>query len=105
MDFNAKVKESYPHLSDNDIDRIVNHAKMLYYSLRYPFIHDITEEDYPIEGFKNEQWVLCACDELIERLGFTSATAYKENNVGWTFDNAQISRMLMLLITPVAGVL
>ena len=42
-------------------------------------------------------------EELIERLGFSSAIGYRENGMAWTFDNAQISQSLMGLIRPTIG--
>ena len=105
MDFETMVKASYPYLSDCDAKRIVNKAKMFYYSLAYPADKSIDEDTLPIKGFRAEQWVLSACDELVERLGFSNAIAYRENGVSWTFDNAHLSDRLVSMIMPQAGVI
>lgn len=105
MDFETVVKARYPHLDDCDVRRIVDKAKMFYYSLTYPVDKSIDIDDEPITGFIAEQWVLCACDELVERLGFSSAVAYKENGVSWTFDGAYLSDRLIGMITPQARVI
>lgn len=105
MDFETVVKASYPYMDDCDIRRIVNKAKMFYYALKYPADTSIDIETKPIQGFRAEQWILSACDELIERLGFSSAIAYKENGVSWTFDGVHLSSRLVGLIMPNAGVI
>ena len=105
MDFNDIIAKKYPHLGDNKelVDGIVNKAKMFYYALRYPCLPLVNEEEHPIKSFFDQNWVLSACDEIIERLGFTSALAYRENGISWSFDNAQLSATLMSLVKPVAG--
>ena len=103
MDFNEKVKTKYPYLEDNLIEDVVNKAKMFYYALRYPCLPNISEETHPITSFFEINWVLSACDEIIERLGFSSAIAYRENGLSWSIDNAQISSTLMSLVKPIAG--
>jgi hypothetical protein len=52
-----------------------------------------------------QQWLLSACDEIVERLGFNSATGYRENGVNWSFDGAQLSDRLVSLIKPTVGVI
>lgn len=103
MDFVANIKTKYPHLSAADATDIVAKAKMFYYGLQYPCEPYADEETRPIKGFKDEQWILSACDELIERLGFNSAIGYKENGVSWTFDGAGLSNRLCELIKPIVG--
>lgn len=101
MDFVGKIKIKYPHLSIEDISAIVDKAKMFYFLAKYPCEPCVSEKTRPIQSFVSQQWILSACDELIERLGFNSATGYTENSVHWSFDNAQISDRLMSLIKPV----
>lgn len=105
MDFEAQLKAKYDYMSSCDIQRIVDKAKMFYYGLSYPVDESIDINTHPIKGFRDEQWVLSACEELIERLGFSSATAYKENGVSWTFENAHLSNLLISMITPKVGVI
>ena len=106
MDFIAKVKSKYPYLTMEDVCDIVNKAKMFYYGLKYPCEPILSEADKPMfVGFFDQQWVLSACDELVERLGFNSATGYRENGVSWTFDGAELSDRLVSLIKPTIGVI
>ena len=104
MDFVTHLKTKYAWLNNDDILDIVNKAKMIYYGLRYPCEPYLTEEDHPINGFFEENWILSACDELVERLGFNTAIGYKENGVSWTFDSAQLSDRLCNLITPIVSI-
>ena len=103
MDFIATVKSKY-ELTENDATAIVNRAKMFYYGLKYPCDPLADETTRPIQRFVDQQWVLTACDELVERLGFNSAVGYRENSVNWSFDGAQLSERLVSLIKPVVGV-
>lgn len=105
MDFNVKIKNKYPYLDDNLVEDVVNKAKMFYYALRYPCLPNACEETHPIETFFEVQWILSACEEMIERLGFTSALAYRENGVSWSLDNAQLSIALISLVQPIASVI
>lgn len=105
MDFNAKVKSKYPYLTNEDISSLVDKAKMFYYGLKYPCEPFENEADKPISTFVGERWILAACDEMIERLGFNSAVGYRENGVTWTFDGAELSDRLVSLIKPTIGVI
>jgi hypothetical protein len=105
MDFIALLETKYPYISKEDRLAILNKAKMFYYGAMYPFDSNASEETKPITTFFGKQWILSACDELVERLGFSSALGYKENGVSWNFDNAHISDRLMNLLTPIVGVI
>lgn len=104
MDFNAEVQAKYTYMSDEDVTRIVNKAKMFFYNLSYPADKSIDETTRPIASPRDEWWILAACDEIIERLGFSSALSYRENGVSWTFDNVGLSKTLVSLLMPQAGV-
>ena len=104
MDFIARVNGKYPWLSVEEVSSIVDKAKMFYYGLKYPCEPLLSESDRPINGLFPQNWILSACDEIVERLGFNSATGYSENGVNWTFDGAQLSERLVSLIKPTVGV-
>lgn len=101
MDFVTCLKTKYSWLSNEDLSRVVNKAKMIYYGLRYPCEPTV---EHTLQGFFEENWILSACDELIERLGFNSAVGYKENGMSWSFDGAQISVRLCQLVQPIVSV-
>lgn len=107
MDFEKEIISKYPHLKEDHVfvSDTVNKAKMFYYMLKYPSEPWVSEEKRPIDDFTSQWWILSACDELIEKLGFNSATAYKENGVSWSFDGAHLSNRLVSLIKPTIGVI
>lgn len=105
MNFNAIMKTKYSHLSDEDIEGIVDKAKAIYYSLRYPSEPNACETTRPINTFKAQQWIIMACDDIIARLGFNNVTGYHENGLTWTFDGAEISERLVSLVKPIVGVI
>lgn len=105
MVFWSKVKEKHPYLSDEDAQRIADRAQAFYLYYRYPTDNSLDPRDTPIEGFKAEQWVLAACDEIIERQGISSAVAYRENGLSIEFKTSQLSPTLINLIKPVVGVI
>lgn len=105
MDFIVKLKAKYPYMTDDDLSNIVDKAKMFYFAIKFPCEPEISEETRPITSFVGQNWILAACDELIEKFGFNSVVGYKENGVSWTFDNAQISDRLINMLTPTIGVI
>ena len=105
MEFVARVQSQYNYLSPQDVMRIVDKAKAFYYELRYPCDLSKDEQSAPIKSFREKMWVLEACDEIIERLGFSSALGYKENGIAWTFDGAKLSDRLVNMIVPQAFVI
>ena len=104
MDFKAEVKRKYSYLTDEDAVAIVNRAKWFYYNALYPADLSADETTRPIKGFRQQQWILAACDEIVERNGISSATAYSENGVRMEFDNSQISEGLFSQLKPMIGV-
>lgn len=105
MDFNAVIGIKYPYLKEEDVCAIVEKAKAIYYSLRYPSEPNACEQTRPLTTFKAQQWILMACDDIISRLGFNNVTGYRENGITWTFDGAEISNRLISLVKPVIGVI
>lgn len=103
--FERTIKQRHSYLSDEDVVRIVNKAKMFYFSAKFPCEPNADETTRPITSFVAKNWVLACCDELVDRLGIGSATAYRENGISLSFDNAQISDRLISQITPIIGVL
>ena len=105
MEFVTQIRTKYPHLSVDDAKQISDRAKMFYFGLRYPCEPYADETTRPIKTFFAKQWILLACEELIERLGVGSAVTYKENGVSFDFGNAHLSDRLVGMITPIIGVI
>ncbi|NCC88582.1 MAG: hypothetical protein EOM05_12105 [Clostridia bacterium] len=105
MSLSTTIKSKYSYLSDDEVEEILNKAKFFYYSIRYSSDPLADEEKYPLTSFMAEQWILLACDEIIERLGASSATAYRENGINTNYDNAQLSIALISMLKPTIGVI
>lgn len=103
--FGEKVHKKYPYIDAEDVQDIVDKAKAMYYFYKFPSEPSADETTRPIVRFRDKNWINMACQEYVERLGFSSATAYKENGVSWTFDNAQLSDRLVALLRPIVGVI
>lgn len=105
MDIVEIVQSKYPYMSVTDVEKIINKAKMFYFGLKYPCEPNADETTRPITSFLAKQWIISACDELIQRLGFNSAVSYRENGITWSFDGAHLSDRLCSIIKPVVGVI
>lgn len=104
MDYYTYIKGKYAYLSNEDIDLLIESAKEVLFNLLYPFNVSIDLNDFTVPK-RYTMWVLRAVIEMIERAGISSATAYKENGLSFSFDRSQLSYGLISEITPKAGTL
>lgn len=104
MDYVTRLKSKYPWLSDDDADEVVSKAKLFYYSIVYKSNISFYDED-DVDTPRKIAWVMSCCDEIVERAGCSSATAYRENGLQINFDNSQISLGLINMLPSVIGVL
>ena len=77
---------------------------MFYYGIVYKSDMSFYDED-DIETPRKTAWLLACCDEIVERAGCSSATAYRENGLQINFDHSQISLGLINMLSPVVGVI
>jgi hypothetical protein len=104
MDYVTRIRNKYAWLSQDDATEIVNKAKMFYYGIVYK--SDITKyDDTTSDTPRKQAWLLACCDEIVERAGCSSATAYRENGLQINFDHSQLSLGLINMLAPVIGVL
>lgn len=104
MDYVTRLRTKYPWLSEDNAVEVVEKAKMFYYSIVYkcnPSHYDEDDEDTP----RKIAWIRSCCDEIIERAGCSSATAYRENGLQMNFDSSEISLTLINMLAPVVGVI
>ncbi len=104
MDYVARITTKYPWLSEEDAEEIIAKAKMFYYGIVYKSDMSFYDED-DIETPRKNAWLLACCDEIVERAGCSSATAYRENGLQINFDHSQISLGLINMLSPVVGVI
>lgn len=105
MEFVMKVKQKYPHLSVDDAKAIVDKAKMFYFGLKYPCEPYADEKTRPINTFFAKNWILVACDEIVDRMGVSTVVSYRENGMSFDFKSAHLSETLCAMIIPVVGVI
>ena len=105
MEFVMQIKNKYPHLSFDDAKSIVNKAKMFYYGLQYPCEPYADETTRPINTFFAKQWILLACEEIVDRMGISSVVSYRENGMTFDFNAAHLSDRLVGMIKPIIGVI
>lgn len=95
MDIKVVVKTKYSHLSDADIDLFINKAKAIAIDQLYPNDLSINYLTFDWTNPRFDMWLLDCVDELVERVGISSVTSYKENGMSWTFDRAGVSQALL----------
>ena len=104
MDYVSRIRRKYPWLSEEDANEIIAKAKMFYYGIVYK--SDISHYDEDDEETPRKiAWLIACCDEIVERAGCSSATAYRENGLQINFDHSQISLGLINMLSPVVGVI
>lgn len=94
--------KKYAYLTEEQVDDLYNCSLALYLSLSFPVDRSITE--IPEEYARDVGLIRKIMTETLEREGLSSVTAYSENGMNFTFDNAHISRQLLSMITPKAKV-
>ena len=104
MDYVTRLTTKYPWLSEADATEIVDKAKMFYYGIVYKCDASHYDED-DTETPRKTAWIKACCDEIVERAGCSSATAYRENGLQINFDNSEISLGLINMLAPVVGVI
>lgn len=89
-----EVKSQYGYeLEPNEMVYIWNNAKISYLQIRYPF--DMTICEVPeAEKYRANGMIAKIVIDYLERRGLTSATAYFENGLKFTFDSAGISKWI-----------
>lgn len=103
-DYESRLLVKYPWISAADATEIVDKAKMFYYSIVYK--SDMTRnDDNDVDTPRKTAWLIACCDEIVERSGCSSATAYRENGLQITFDHSQLSYGLIGMLAPVVGTL
>lgn len=95
MDLNVEVKSKYDYLSDKEVERFVNKAKAIAIDQLYPNDLSVNYLTFDWTNPRFEMWLLDCVDELVERVGISSVTSYRENGMSWTFDRAGVSQALL----------
>lgn len=102
MDLSLIISTKYPYLSDLEVELFLNKAKSICVEQLYPSDLSVNYLNFEWNNPRFEMWLLDCVDELIERQGISSVTAYKENGMSWTFDRAGVSQTLIDRLKPIA---
>ena len=95
MDLKVEIKSKYEHLSDREVDLFINKAKAIAIDQLYPNDLSINYLTFDWTNPRFDMWLIDCVDELVERVGISGVTSYKENGMSWTFDRAGVSQALL----------
>ena len=95
MDLEVEVKAKYNYLEDREVMMFINKAKAIAIDQLYPNDLSINYLSFDWTNPRFDMWLLDCVDELVERVGISSVTSYKENGMSWTFDRAGVSQALL----------
>ena len=102
MDYVSAVKSKYSYLSDDEAQLYINRAKSILVEQLYPADISVSYDTYVVPP-RFDMWILDCVDELIERAGISSVTAYQENGVLYNWGKSGISDGLLQRIQRNAG--
>lgn len=95
MDLKFEVISKYGYLEDREVELFINKAKSIAIDQLYPNDLSINYLTFDWTNPRFDMWLLDCVDELVERVGISSVTSYKENGMSWTFDRAGVSQALL----------
>ncbi len=102
MDYVGAVKSKYSYLSDDEAQLYINRAKSILVEQLYPADISVSYDTYVVPP-RFDMWILDCVDELIERAGISSLTAYRENGVSYSWEKSGVSNGLLQRIQRKAG--
>jgi len=95
MDIAPIIKQKYSYLEDSEVELFINKAKAIAIDQLYPTDLSINYLTFDWSNPRFDMWIVDCVDELIERVGISSVTSYRENGMSWTFDRAGVSQALL----------
>ena len=105
MDLKVEIKSKYEYLSDREVDLFINKAKAIAIDQLYPNDLSINYLTFDWTNPRFDMWLLDCVDELVERVGISSVTSYRENGMSWTFDRAGVSQALLDRLPRNSGII
>lgn len=95
MDLVRIVNKKYNYMEVDEVRLLLNKAKSLAVEQLYPNDLSVNYLNFDFDNPRFDMWLLDCVDELVERIGISSVTSYKENGMSWTFDRAGVSQALL----------
>ena len=105
MDLKNEIKSKYAYLEDREVDLFINRAKAIAIDQLYPNDLSVNYLEFEWTNPRFDMWILDCVDELVERVGLSSVTSYKENGMSWTFDRAGVSQSLLDRLPRQVGII
>lgn len=105
MDLKNEIKSKYAYLEDREVDLFINRAKAIAIDQLYPNDLSVNYLEFQWTNPRFDMWLLDCVDELVERVGLSSVTSYKENGMSWTFDRAGVSQSLLDRLPRQVGII
>lgn len=85
----------YSYMQEEDVELFLTKAKAIAIDQLYPNDLSINYLTFDWTNPRFDMWLLDCVDELVERVGISSVTSYRENGMSWTFDRAGVSQALL----------
>lgn len=104
MEAQKYFKKKYPYIETMDLEFLEGRAKEILVHLLFKSHTTTTKEQKEYAYKEYPFWIMACMQEMLERMGCTSALSYKENGISITFDQSQLSQGLINEIVPIANV-
>lgn len=95
MDLVKIVNKKYDYMEVDEVRLLLNKAKSIAVEQLYPNDLSVNYLNFDFDNPRFDMWLLDCVDELVERVGISSVTSYKENGMSWTFDRTGVSQALL----------
>jgi hypothetical protein len=89
------LQTKYSYMEDDEVELFLNKAKAIAIDQLYPNDLSINYLNFDWTNPRFDLWLIDCVDELVERVGISSVTSYKENGMSWSFDRAGVSQALL----------
>lgn len=100
----AQIKQKFDYLTVSEINTCYNMALSDLVRYTYPSSNNRPNiNDFAID-FYASNWIYARMLDILERVGGTSVTAYKENGISFTYAASYIDPVLVSQIMPKASV-
>lgn len=98
----SEIQAKYEYLTSAEIDELYNTAAFVYLDIRFPY--DLTLNEIPENEPRAYNIIKLMMNDIVEKNGCSSLTAYSENGLSVRYDAAGVSGWIRSLITPQVGV-
>lgn len=105
VDILETLIDKYSYMKEEEVELFLTKAKAIAIDQLYPNDLSINYLNFDWSNPRLDMWLLDCVDELVERVGISSVTAYRENGMSWSFDRAGVSQALLDRLPRMAGII